>query len=417
MTTARKRDVMLSLYIPATAAGISTGMTAPVLPILAKSFDVSIGIASLVFVLHMAGSAAGTVPTGLLIDRIGRRKVLLIGPIVTAAAAMMIATADSFNEVLLYRFIGGWGQQMWALSRITVIADSASTTRGRQVTSMLSAQRVGTLIGPAVGGGLATAWGLQLPFIVQGVVLLVGMVPSYFVIREFDPVRKAQTDGQPSRRLSWRAFLVSPIPAVFSAQFLVNVARGGVENGGVLFLYAAYAYGADASVAVLGILSSVMAAVSIPIALGCGIIMDKRGRRFTVIPGTVSLAAALLLMATTSYADLSFIWFIGAFAANHVSVSIMLGSWQTIGTDVAPAEGRGTFFGTSRLISHTGRLSSPGSFAILSEVGSFGIAFTFLATASLSAGAIIVFLVKETLHLQDPLPTYEERESPARALD
>ena len=129
------------------------------------------------------------------------------------------------------------------------------------------------------------------------------------------------------------------------------------------------------------------------------------------------IAAALLLMAATSYAGLSFIWFIAAFAANHVSVSIMLGSWQTIGTDVAPTEGRGTFFGTSRLISHTGRLSSPGSFAILSEVGSFGIAFTFLATASPSAGVIILFLVKETLHLQDQSPAHEERESPTRALD
>ena len=36
----------------------------------------------------VAGSAAGAVPTGLLIDRIGRRKGLLSGLIVTAAAMM-----------------------------------------------------------------------------------------------------------------------------------------------------------------------------------------------------------------------------------------------------------------------------------------------------------------------------------------
>jgi len=404
MTSHRKRDVMLSLYIPAAAAGISTGMTAPVLPILAKSFDVSIGIASLVFIVHMAGSAVGTIPTGLLIDRIGRRKVLLIGPIITAIAAIMIATADSFGEILVYRFIGGWGQQMWALSRLTLIADTAGASRGRQVTSMLSAQRVGTLIGPALGGGVAAAWGLQLPFVIQGVVLLVGMLPSYFVVKEIDSIKNAKAKGEFSPKLSWRSFLVSPIPAVFSAQFLVNVARGGVENGGVLFLYAAYAYGDEASVVVLGVLSSIMAGVSIPIALASGVVMDKRGRRFTLIPGTISLTLALLLMAATSYANLSFIWFIAGFAANHVAVSVMLGSWQTIGTDVAPKEGRGTFFGTSRLISHTGRLSSPGSFAVLSEVGSYGIAFTFLATASLAASGIIMFFVKETLHLQDNAP-------------
>jgi MFS family permease len=241
------------------------------------------------------------------------------------------------------------------------------------------------------------------------------MLPSYFVIKEMDSIKNAKAKGEPGPRLSWRTFLASPIPAVFSAQFLVNVARGGVENGGVLFLYAAYAYDPDASVAVLGVLSSVMAGVSIPIALASGIVMDKHGRKFTLVPGTVSLTIALLMMAATAYADLSFIWFIGAFAANHIAVSMMLGSWQTIGTDVAPKEGRGTFFGTSRLISHTGRLSSPGSFAILSEVGSFGIAFTFLAAASLAAGGIIMFLVKETLHLQDATATPIDREDPTAA--
>jgi MFS family permease len=63
-------------------------------------------------------------PTGFLLDKIGRRKLLLAGPIISALASFAIFFADSFPELLVYRFISGWGQQMWMLSRLTVIADT-----------------------------------------------------------------------------------------------------------------------------------------------------------------------------------------------------------------------------------------------------------------------------------------------------
>jgi MFS family permease len=391
----RGRDIFLSLYLPAGASGLSMGITAPVLPVLAKSFDVSVGVATLVFVVHMAGSASGTLPTGFLIDRIGRRKVLLAGPLITAAAAFLVATADSFPELLVYRFIGGWGQQMWALSRLTLIADTGGAyTRGRQVTSMFGAQRVGALIGPAAGGFMAVAWGLEWPFIVQGAVLLLGMLPSFFVVQETAPNRKGLGTGG-SEGLDWRALLKSPYPGVFSAQFLVNVARGGVENGGVLFLYGVYAYNAGPDS--LGLLSSILAGASIPIALVSGMVMDTKGRKYTVVPGTLALAGSLAFMGATSFADMPFAAFIGAFVALHISVSLMLGSWQTMATDIAPVEGRGTFLGLSRTVSHSGRLSSPTSFGLFSEIAGFGVAFLFLGAASLATAIVIAFFVPETL--------------------
>lgn len=396
-----KRDTFVSLWMPAGASGLANGMIAPVLPALAISFDVTISYASLVFVLQMAGSAVGTLPTGYMIDKFGRRPVLFIGPLITAGAAFMTAFAGSFEEILFWRFIGGWGQQMWALSRLTVIADSSNSSRGRQVTSMLGAQRTGTLLGPVVGGFVAVAWGLQWPFVIQGVVLLIGVLPSVLVIHNV-PKRKA-TDGEPEQKLTWRTFLVSPIPAVFSAQFMVNIARGGVENGGVLFLYGAYAY--DASPAALGVLSSIMAAGGIPIALAAGYVMDTRGRKFAIVPGTIVLAVALMYMAATSFASMPYSGFVGAFILTHIGVSMMLGAWQTVGTDVAPPMGRGTFFGVSRLVSHTGRLSSPGSFALLSEFASFGAAFSFLALASIASGGLVFFFIKETLGLREEKPT------------
>jgi MFS family permease len=143
-----------------------------------------------------------------------------------------------------------------------------------------------------------------------------------------------------------------------------------------------------------------MAGVSIPIALTSGYVMDTHGRKWATVPGSVVLAIALMSMAATSFASLPYSGFITAFVLAHIGVSLMLGSWQTVGTDVAPSVGRGTFFGVSRLVSHTGRLSSPGSFALLSEFVSFGAAFTFLAMASIASGGLVFFFIKETLRLR-----------------
>ena len=52
----------------------------------------------------------------------------------------------------------------------------------------------------------------------------------------------------------------------------------------------------------------------------------------------------------------------------------------------------------SRMVSQTGSLTSPTSFAVLSQVASFGAAFFFMAGTSLTGVLVVVFLIRETLH-------------------
>ena len=114
---------LLTLYIPAVVLALGSGVAAPAIPIFAKSFGTSFGVASLVIVVHTLGSLACTIPTGFLLDRVGRRPILLIGPLLAALSSFLIATARTFPELLVYRFIGGWAAQMWRQSRLALIAD------------------------------------------------------------------------------------------------------------------------------------------------------------------------------------------------------------------------------------------------------------------------------------------------------
>jgi len=391
--SSRQHDLfhlILTLHVPAIAMGLGLGMTLVVLPEISKTFDVGLGTATLVFIAQLGGTVAAPMPTGYLVDRFGRRGVLLGGPILVGIAALGVARAalyGSFEEILVWRFLGGWGEQMWMLSRITVIADTgAQRSRGKQITSMFGVQQIGNLTGPLIGGVAASLWGLWVPFVLQAVVAFIAVVPSFYILKETAPPRRPGGVQD-----SWSTLLKPPLPAVFVTQFLANVARGGVFGGGVVVLYAAYAY--DMSPNELGGLRSAMAFVGIPIMFTAGYVMDRFGRKFTIVPGLFLSGLSLLFMGWVEFTDASKSVFVLSFILVHLAVNIVSGNMQTLGTDVAPPNARGRFFGVSRMVAQSGAFSSPGSFAVLAAFPGFML----LGGSAVLASFIVLIFIRETL--------------------
>src|SRR5208282_5950079 len=74
-------DAFLSTYLPALVLALGIGIALPSLPTLAKSFGVSFAAASGIVTMFLLGNLAGTLPSGWLIDRFGRRPVMIAGPL------------------------------------------------------------------------------------------------------------------------------------------------------------------------------------------------------------------------------------------------------------------------------------------------------------------------------------------------
>ena len=400
-------NLVFTLHFPAMAMGFGVGVTAVVLPSLTKDLGQTFLAAILVFIVHQLGATVGTLPTGLLVDRIGRRKVLLAGPLIVGASSLLIARAaiaGSFDDILVYRFIGGIGHQMWMLSRITVIADTGGARqRGKQVTSMIAVGQIGTLIGPIVGGVTADQLGTWVPFVIHASVVVAAAVPSFYLLKETMVARTAGGGGSATgarQRLTLQDLRKPPIPQVFAAQFLADLSRGGIFNGGVIISYAVFAYGMSSTE--VGTLRSSMGIVSIPMSFASGYVMDRYGRKITLVPGLFLMGLSLICLGLTDALNLSTQAFVGAFIAVHFSTSIISGNMQTLNTDVAPAHARGAYFGVARLVGQTGSLASPGGFALLSQLFSFAAAFTYLGAGAFGASAVIGFLMSETLRKGPP---------------
>ena len=324
----------------------------------------------------MLGGVFATLPTGYLIDRIGRRKMLIAGPLITAVSAFLSFIATSYLELLLYLSIGGIPQQIWQMSRLAAIADSgAPQSRGRMITGMAGVNRTGIMVGPILGGIIGEFYGLRTPFLMFGIASLLATVPSYLLIKETAPTVLARRRGEDisSNATSWSKLLTRSVIVLFAAQFLANVGRGGVQGqSGIYVIFAAYAYGLGS--VELGGLITAMGFVSIPVTLTAGQIMDRFGRKRTIVPASATLGIGLFFMA---------------------------GSMQTLGSDIAPAEARGKFFGVNRLIAEAGSMSNPGVFIIATAtiaggVG-FGSAFLIMAVCALSSSSLVGFLLRETL--------------------
>ena len=370
---------------------LGVGIALPAIPVLARSFDVGFGLATLVVTAFLIGGALGTVPTGWLIDRVGRKPILVAGPLLTAAVALLTAAAQSFPELIVYRFVDGWAAQMWLLARLASISHRSSAgQRGRQVTWMYSMDNVGRLSGPLVGGFLAASLGTRSPFVVYAVLALLALVTAFRLAPELPRrVSVAQPLGGRARLLE----IVLPRLPFFGVAFFSAVARGPIYAN-MLHLYAAFAYNLDA--AGIGALATSASVMGIPIGFLAGWLMDRFGRKVTMVPGFAGVTLTMLLLAVTAFLQLSLVWYVATFLAAVAAQSLTGGSVQTVGADVAPPDARGLFLGVWRFTGQLGQTLGPLAFGYLAERTGYGSSFLFIAVAALVTALLLLTLVPET---------------------
>jgi MFS family permease len=315
-----------------------------------------------------------------------------------AASSCLTAVARSFPELLLYRLIGGAAMEMWRQSRLAIIADvSKRGERGRQMSGMVGIEGAGRLIGPALGGLLA-GWSIRVPFVAHGVLALLAITPSFFLVRESSPLNIKSAGKKTEEQLDTKALIALMLDSRYrgflSAQFFASMTRG-VLWGGTLLLYATFAYGVGAQG--LGGLATMSTVVGIPITLSCGYLMDRFGRKTTMVPGFVSLALGLFFLAANAHWHWGLTIFIGAFLWMHASQAVTAGSMQVLGSDMAPAHARGRFFGFWRLIGEIGGLVSPALFGFIAEHMGYTVSFAMIGVCSLATALLLAFSVRETV--------------------
>ncbi len=155
---------------------IGFGLISPVLPAYARTFDVGVAAASVVVSAFAFFRLVFAPAGGALVARLGERPVYLTGLLVVAASSLATAFAQSYWQLLVFRGLGGLGSTMFTVSAMALLVRLAPPSiRGRVSSAYASSFLVGGMLGPVLGGLLAS-FGLRLPFIVYAGALVVAVL-------------------------------------------------------------------------------------------------------------------------------------------------------------------------------------------------------------------------------------------------
>lgn len=384
--------LLLPVYLPTLLLSFGQSVVVPTLPLYAMSFHVDYTLVSLAVAGASLGTMVSDIPSGMLLTRLGRRGMMIVGCLLIAIAALGIAIARTFPEVVAWRLVGGAGVALWSISRIAYLADVVPVAqRGRAIAGFGGINRVGAFTGPAIGGFLGQRFGLASPFVLTGATALAAGMVSFWLVR--DAVRPRPLPGHGAMSLGTVASVIRHHAREFStagsAQIFAQMIRAGRQI--VIPLYGARILGLD--VAQVGAVVSISAGVDMLLFLPAGFVMDHLGRKFASVPSFVIMAIGMGMVPFSH----SFFTLAAATLVIGVGNGIGSGTMMTLGADLAPHEGRGEFLGVWRLMGDLGSSGGPLAVGKIADVVGLGPAAGTLCGIGLLAAAVLAAFVRETL--------------------
>ena len=227
------------IWVMVTAAfiiALGYGLIAPLLPQFVVSFDVSMAAAGLVVSIFAASRLLFAPMSGSLVDRVGSRRVYLVGLMTVAVTTGLVAIAQEYWHIVVLRALAGLGSTMFTVSAMGLIVRlSPPSIRGKCSATYATAFLLGNVAGPVLGASLSFL-GFRWPFFIYGV----GVALAAFVVWWQMPRvnhKQASQDKLPPMRLQ-EAWGDTAYRAVLTSNFAHSWINMGVRVS-VLPLFAA----------------------------------------------------------------------------------------------------------------------------------------------------------------------------------
>lgn len=338
-------------------------------------------------------SSIFSVGGGLLADKYGRKRILILGIVLCCLGALVYFRSALFVELLTAVLLSTIGTSV-ILSTMTALTAESVTARSRASAFgfVEMARAVGNVLGPMIGGWIWIVYGIRSPFLFALTMYLVALVGVLMLLKE------THRREQHTRVLPWKLSEIKQIhhslPDSRSLYMLVLaqivISFGGAVGGSLFILYAYEVI--SAGPLELSMITSVSTAISIIVMIPAAMISDRIGR----IP---PLLMHEILFVITQFG------FALAQAPIHLILISILGGIGAIGipgfralqTELMPQEHRVKLLSLYSFIS--GLAATPGPLISALVWNSLGPRMMFVISGLLVLPtAIVVYTsVKETL--------------------
>jgi MFS family permease len=388
------------------------GILIPVLPVFARTFDVSALEASAVISVFALVRFVTSPLAGGLVDRLGERVVMTSGLLIVAVSSAAAGFSQTYAQLLVLRGAGGLGSSMFTVSAMALLLRVVdSSQRGRASGAFQGGFLLGGVAGPAVGG-LVVAWSIRAPFFVYAATLLLAATVSMVFLAKsrLNELEHQVAAGQENKLEQLRAALKD---RAYQAAITVNLVTGfvvfGLRSSAVpLFV----TEGLERSASLVGIGFLVAAGLQAVLLLPAGRMADTQGRRKALLYGTIGTMAGMLALTATDVVANG--WGSQAAAGTllfFVSMAIQGAAGAFLGS--APAATVGDIMGgrrggivvaTFQMMADVGAITGPLIAGLLVDQFDFDWAFAAGAALCLVAVTLVVRMPETLNRTREPAP-------------
>jgi MFS family permease len=363
--------VPIAVCVAAGLFNLGQGVLRPTLPLyLQLVFAASYRMVTLIPMVFGAGKWVASLPTGYVLDRLGRRPLMTSGLLLIAACDLASAMTSTYGVFLGLRALGGVGWAMFGtVATVTMVDRPAARQRGQAVSLLLMSETLGLLLGSAAGGWLYQSFGITSPFLFEAACMLLAALG----VGSWASPTASQPGGQRELR-DWRLLGAAlRIPGVLLMS-LTNAVLIAVQTGVLVFLFPLYlanrggvnpeAVGVLVGLSVLGRL----------LALWIGGSLSDRWSRLRVfVPGLLAYAALLGSVTFLTQPGLLSLW---SLAIGGVGGFVAAVPAALVG-DQVPSSLQGVAIGWLRMMTDSGQILGPLVMGALADAWDLSTPFLF----------------------------------------
>ncbi len=159
-----------------------------------------------------------TIPIALLADRWGRVKSITLMAFVWCFAVIGCGLAQNFEQMMLARFIMGFGEGAYAAGAAALLCNAFSVEKRAAILGISqSFGMFGSVLGIATGGVLAANYGWHMTFIAIGVPGLLIAVLFPFLVKDYKTV-KLQDNTEKAEKASTGKLFMQIVREIFGSR-------------------------------------------------------------------------------------------------------------------------------------------------------------------------------------------------------
>lgn len=387
--------ILFALWLLIFSASSQIIIIAPILPVIGSQLNMPEALQGILVTSYAVMVGIFALIIGPISDKVGRRRILLIGTLSMAIALSLHGLAQTWQQLLFMRALAGVAGGLLSGSAVSYVGDYFPVERRGWATGwIMSGAATGQIVGIPLGTVMAEFFGFRIPFLMFGLT----MFATWFLVARYVPQPPVRLNRMPitvsgSIRAYVQLLKRPKILAATGSFFLMFISVGLFIVYFPTWLQNTF----DVSGTYIASLFLVGGVANVILGPRAGALSDTIGRKALVM---ISCLITSLVFAATTFAIVApwiaypFIFVVMSLVAMRVS------PFQALLTELVTDEKRGSLLSLNAALGQAG-LGLGGAVAgVLYTIEGYASNTILSGVTILVTGLIIWRYVPESAHFQ-----------------